>query len=84
MKLWSNSIVKCYDGGMKTATTYYTPKEVALMFSIQKDTLLFYDRIGLFQPDLRKPNGYRFYSAGQLAELDALADAIAADISAEE
>ena len=57
---------------MKTATKYYTPKEVALMFSIQKDTLLFYDRIGLFQPDLRKPNGYRFYSAGQLAELDAI------------
>ena len=57
---------------MKTATKYYTPKEVALMFSIQKDTLLFYDKIGLFQPDLRKPNGYRFYSAGQLAELDAI------------
>ena len=53
-------------------TIYYTPHQVASFFSISKDTLLFYDKIGLFSPALRKENGYRYYSASQLNELDTI------------
>lgn len=51
---------------------YYTPHQVASFFSIRKDTLLYYDRIGLFSPAVRKENGYRGYSASQLNELDTI------------
>ncbi len=57
---------------MKNSTVYYTPGKVASFYSIKKDTLLFYDRIGLFSPSLRKENGYRYYSADQLSELDTI------------
>ena len=53
-------------------TIYYTPQQVASFFSIKKDTLLFYDRIGLFSPARRKSNGYRCYSPAQLNELDTI------------
>lgn len=51
---------------------YYTPHQMASFFSIKKDTLLFYDRIGLLTPALRKSNGYRCYSASQINELDTI------------
>ena len=57
---------------MKNSTVYYTPGKVASFYSIKKDTLLFYDRIGLFSPSLRRENGYRYYSADQLSELDTI------------
>lgn len=51
---------------------YYTPHQMASFFSISRDTLLFYDRIGLFTPAMRKSNGYRLYSASQVNELDTI------------
>ena len=57
---------------MKNNSVLYTPRQVATFYSIRKDTLLYYDRIGLFQPEIRKENGYRYYSASQLAELDTI------------
>lgn len=57
---------------MKNSSIYYTPHQVASFFSITKDTLLFYDKIGLFSPARRKKNGYRCYSASQLNELDTI------------
>ena len=67
-----HSIVKCYnEAEMKiNDSIYYTPHQVASFFSISKDTLLYYDRIGLFSPAMRKENGYRCYTASQLNELD--------------
>ena len=59
-------------GTMKNNSVLYTPRQVATFYSIRKDTLLYYDRIGLFQPEIRKENGYRYYSASQLAELDTI------------
>ena len=50
----------------------FTPHQVASFFSISKDTLLYYDRIGLFSPIARRENGYRCYSAAQLSELDTI------------
>ncbi len=57
---------------MKIDSIYYSPHQVASFFSISKDTLLYYDRIGLFSPVKRKKNGYRCYSASQLNELDTI------------
>lgn len=52
--------------------TYYTPHQMASFFAIKKDTLLFYDKIGLFSPVKRNANGYRYYSASQINELDTI------------
>lgn len=57
---------------MKNNRVFYTPHQVASFYSIKKDTLLYYDRIGLFSPAVRKENGYRYYSADQLDELDTI------------
>lgn len=38
----------------------------ARYFGIRKDTLLYYDSIGLFRPAGVRPNGYRYYTAAQL------------------
>lgn len=49
----------------KHITTLYTG-EFAKLFGIKKDTLFYYDKIGLFQPDGKNENGYRYYSIHQL------------------
>lgn len=57
---------------MKISSIYYSPHQVASFYSITRDTLLYYDKIGLFSPSKRKKNGYRCYSANQLNELDTI------------
>ncbi len=44
----------------------YTVAEFARGLGTTKDTLLHYDRIGLFRPDHVAENGYRYYSARQI------------------
>lgn len=45
--------------------------ELAKFQNISKQTLIFYDKIGLFQPAYTDPqNGYRYYSAKQIDYLD--------------
>ncbi len=52
---------------------YFTAGELAKAQDISKQTLLFYDKIGLFSPAYVDPgNGYRYYSNEQLAELDTI------------
>ena len=47
--------------------------ELAKYQNISKQTLIFYDRIGLFRPDHVNPeNGYRYYSARQIDYLDTI------------
>ncbi len=47
--------------------------EVARYQKISKQTLIFYDKIGLFCPVYVDPdNGYRYYNASQLDELDTI------------
>ncbi len=47
--------------------------EVARYQNISKQTLIFYDKIGLFRPAFVSPdNGYRCYSASQLDYLDTI------------
>ena len=51
----------------------FTAGEVAKYQNISKQTLLFYDKIGLFKPAyIDENNGYRYYSARQLEYLDAI------------
>lgn len=45
---------------------YYTVNEFAEAVGTTKDTLLHYDRIGLFHPDLVADNGYRYYAPKQI------------------
>lgn len=45
---------------------YFTTGEFARFFGIKKDTLFYYDRIGLFSPELVQDNGYRYYSDAQI------------------
>src|SRR5699024_1424777 len=47
--------------------------EVAKYQNISKQTLIFYDKVGLFRPAWVDPaNGYRYYSASQLDYLDTI------------
>ena len=47
--------------------------EVSRYQQISKQTLIFYDKIGLFRPAYVDPgNGYRYYSAAQLDYLDTI------------
>ena len=51
--------------------TYYRIGEVSRATGISKDTLHFYDRIGLLVPDHVDPdNQYRYYSLRNLWQLD--------------
>ena len=50
------------DHDIKTFTT----GEFAKRFGIKKDTLFYYDKIGLFQPAGINENGYRYYTVPQL------------------
>lgn len=44
----------------------FTTGEFAKRFGIKKDTLFYYDRIGLFHPAKVDDNGYRYYTFEQL------------------
>lgn len=46
--------------------------QFAQVMGISKDTLFHYDRIGIFQPKVRKDNGYRYYSINQADTLSVI------------
>lgn len=51
----------------------YTTGEVAKIFSINKNTLFYYDKIGLFGPNYRNGNtNYRYYGSDQMKILDTI------------
>ncbi len=53
--------------------SYFSIGELARHQSISRQTLIFYDKIGLFRPAYVDPaNGYRYYSASQLDSLDTI------------
>lgn len=53
---------------------YFTTGEFAKLCNVTKHTLFHYDQIGLFPPELRLPNGYRYYSASQLDVFDVISN----------
>lgn len=50
----------------------FTTGEFAGLCNIRKDTLFYYDEIGLLKPEIIQDNGYRYYSANQLFYLTSL------------
>lgn len=45
---------------------YFTTGEFAKICSVSKQTLIYYDRVGIFSPDITGSNGYRYYSYTQI------------------
>lgn len=41
---------------------FFTAGEFAKLCHVKKDTIFYYDKIGLLRPDFIKENGYRYYS----------------------
>lgn len=52
------------------SSSYFTAGELAAMFDISKQSLLYYDRIKLLSPDFIAENGYRHYSIAQYLDLE--------------
>lgn len=50
----------------KNLQAYFTTGEFAKLCKVKKQTLFHYDDIGIFSPELKKDNGYRYYSYSQL------------------
>ncbi|MGL5694579.1 MAG: MerR family transcriptional regulator, partial [Peptostreptococcaceae bacterium] len=44
--------------------------EVSKIFNISKETLRYYDKIGILKPEVNEVNGYRFYEFKHLEKLD--------------
>jgi len=49
---------------------YYTAGELAKMFMLSKQTILYYDRKGILKPKFVTENGYRYYSVSQYLTLE--------------
>lgn len=54
----------------ENAQNYFTAGELAKLFNISKQTLLYYDKIDLLSPDYISENGYRHYSIKQYLDLE--------------
>nr|WP_317324245.1 MerR family transcriptional regulator [uncultured Flavonifractor sp.] len=53
--------------------SFFSVGELSKLQNISRQTLIFYDKIGLFQPAYVDPdNGYRYYSSSQLDALDTI------------
>ena len=46
----------------KKTEMYFTIGEFANLFGVSKQTLFYYERNKIFEPDLVEENGYRYYS----------------------
>ncbi|NLD10414.1 MAG: MerR family transcriptional regulator [Clostridiales bacterium] len=57
---------------MKKNKDYFTTGEFARLFNVSKQTLFYYDRIGIFKPEYTGENGYRYYSFTQLETFEVL------------
>lgn len=60
---------------------YFTAGELAGIFNISKQSLLYYDKVQLLSPDFISENGYRHYSVQQFLDLEIIVNLRALDIS---
>ena len=63
---------------------YIKTGEFAKLVGVTKHTLFYYDKIGLFSPEIKLENGYRFYSFDQLDVFDVIQTLRERDVSLEE
>lgn len=52
--------------------TYLTTGELARMLGVSKQTVIYYDRVGLISPAKRDEKDYRYYTLEQADELDSI------------
>ena len=52
--------------------SFLTTGEFARLAGVTKHTLFYYDEIGLFSPEIKTENGYRYYSVSQLDVFDVI------------
>ncbi|MBQ5344779.1 MAG: MerR family transcriptional regulator [Acidaminococcaceae bacterium] len=62
------------------SSPYFTAGELASMFGISKQSLLYYDKIHLLSPDFISENGYRHYSIAQYLDLEIIVNLRSLDI----
>ncbi len=55
---------------MKNKKFIYTTGQFAKLNGINKRTLHYYDEIGLFSPEFKGENGYRYYTCFQMVQLE--------------
>ena len=55
---------------MKNKKFLYSTGQFARLNGINKRTLHYYDEIGLFSPEYREENGYRYYTCFQTVQLE--------------
>ena len=55
---------------MKNKKFLYTTGQFAKLNGINKRTLHYYDEIGLFSPEIKEENGYRYYTCFQTVQLE--------------
>lgn len=55
---------------MKNKKYLYTTGQFAKLNGINKRTLHYYDEIGLFSPEYKEENGYRYYTCFQMMQLE--------------
>ena len=60
---------------------YFTAGELANLFGISKQALLYYDKIHLLSPDFISENGYRHYSVEQFLALEIIVNMRSLNIS---
>src|SRR5699024_614021 len=68
-----NNIATIMSRARNTMDHLFSIGELSKYQKISKQTLIFYDKIGLFRPAYADPNnGYRYYSASQIDYLDTI------------
>ena len=65
----------------KDKRKYFTAGELAAIFNISKQSLLYYDKVNLLSPYIVSENGYRNYSIQQFLDLEIIVNLRALDIS---
>lgn len=55
---------------MTDTKDYYTAGELAKLFGIPKQTMFYYDKMGLLTPEFVAKNGYRYYAMPQYLTLE--------------
>ena len=56
----------------KSPKLYYTAGELADLFELPKQTLLYYDKMGILSPEFISENNYRHYSLKQYLILEVI------------
>ena len=63
-------VFSCFLRQLMDTKNYYTTGELAKLFNIPKQTMFYYDKMGLLTPEFIAENGYRYYATPQYLTLE--------------